>query len=980
MKINEPTTTVEHELVEGEVLASRTDLKGIITFANKKFINISGFNEDELIGSNHNIVRHPDMPQEAFRDLWETVKAGRPWTGIVKNRCKNGDFYWVKATVTPVIKDGNTVEYMSTRLKPSRQEITAAEALYRDLNNGKATLKKTPMQRWLHTLRSISVTRKLMLTMALLLLATASIMLFIGLNITQRIVQEQESRQLNDYLLTINEKLESEQRLAAAMAALVAEMPVAQQALADDNRDELIRLFRQAFVRLKTEFGVTQFQFHTPPAISYVRIHKPDKFGDDLYQKRPTIVLTNQSVKPVRGVDVGVFGLGIRGLTPVFHEGKHLGSVEFGMSFGQPFFDQLKAQYGIDVSLDLFQGEELEAFASTLPQPIAIDPQDRVAVQGGAKTLHYMDYLDKHVALIRAPAKDFAGEVIGVLQVVVDRTNTMQQLASIRNNLLLGAAVILVIGLVAAYLLARGITRPLNRLVDIIHELINGNYNNDIRVANDDEVGEVLYSAQIMQARLYYNLQSVEEALQENLRIRTALDNVTSNVMLANTDREIMYLNKSVARLFESVEDDIRADLPDFDAGKLLGANIDVFHKNPAHQARLLDNLSSTHQSELLIGGRTMRIVANPVIDDKGNRLGTAVEWADRTQEVVVEKEIDDLVEAASAGDLDRRLTVEGKEGFFLQLSTRFNSLLDELTSVFEDIGRVMRYMAGGDLSQSITRDYEGTFGVVKDDINQTIANVEKTVSRLLSISDQVSTAAEEISTGNHNLSARTEQQAASLEQTASSMEELTSTVKNNASNAEQANAIAMSARGAAEKGGQVVDEAVSAMQQISESSNRIAEIIGVIDEIAFQTNLLALNASVEAARAGEQGRGFAVVATEVRNLASRSAAAAKEIKELIEDSVKKVKSGYELVNDTGESLTEIVDGVKKVGDIIAEIAAASTEQSNGIDQVNKAVASMDEVTQQNAALAEQTSAASAAMSDNAAEMNETMGFFKTSG
>jgi len=977
MKINEPTTTVEHELVEGEVLASRTDLKGIITFANKKFINISGFSEEELMGSNHNIVRHPDMPQEAFRDLWETVKVGRPWTGIVKNRCKNGDFYWVKATVTPVIKDGKTVEYMSTRLKPSRQEIAAAEALYHDLNSGKATLKKSLMQRWLHALRSISVTRKLMLTMALLLLATASVMLFVGLTITQRIVEEQESRQLNDYLLTISDKLESEQRLAAAMAALVAEMPVAQQALADDNRDELIRLFRQAFVRLKKEFGVTQFQFHTPPAISYVRIHKPDKFGDDLYQKRPTIVLTNQSVKPVQGVDVGVFGLGIRGLTPVFHEGKHLGSVEFGMSFGQPFFDQLKAQYGIDVSLDLFKDGELEAFASTLPQPIAIDKQDRVAVQGGAKTLHYMDYLDKHVALVRAPAKDFAGEVIGVLQVVVDRTNTMLQLASIRNNLLLGAAVILALGLVVAYLLARSITGPLNRLVDIIHELINGNYNNDIRVANDDEVGEVLYSAQIMQARLYYNLQSVEEALQENLRIRTALDNVTSNVMLANTNREIMYLNKSVARLFESVQDDIRSDLPDFDAAKLLGANIDVFHKNPAHQARLLDELSSTHQSELVI---PMRIVANPVIDDKGNRLGTAVEWTDRTQEVAVEKEIDDLVEAASAGNLVHRLTVESKEGFFLQLSTRFNSLLDELTSVFEDIGRVMRYMAEGDLSQTITRDYEGTFGVVKDDINQTIANVEKTVSRLLSISDQVSTAADEISTGNHNLSARTEQQAASLEQTASSMEELTSTVKNNASNAEQANAIAMSARGAAEKGGQVVEEAVTAMQQISESSNRIAEIIGVIDEIAFQTNLLALNASVEAARAGEQGRGFAVVATEVRNLASRSAAAAKEIKELIEDSVKKVKSGYELVNDTGESLTEIVDGVKKVGDIIAEIAAASTEQSNGIDQVNKAVASMDEVTQQNAALAEQTSAASAAMSDNAAEMKETMGFFKTSG
>jgi methyl-accepting chemotaxis protein len=301
------------------------------------------------------------------------------------------------------------------------------------------------------------------------------------------------------------------------------------------------------------------------------------------------------------------------------------------------------------------------------------------------------------------------------------------------------------------------------------------------------------------------------------------------------------------------------------------------------------------------------------------------------------------------------------------------------LTSVFTDIGYVMKQMAEGDLTHEIERHYQGTFGEVKDNINRTIGNVEATVEKLRHISDQVGTAAQEISTGNTNLSARTEQQAASLEQTAASIEQLTSTVKNNADNAQQANQVATGSRSAAEKGGNVVTDAIQAMQQISDSSNQIAEIIRVIDEIAFQTNLLALNASVEAARAGEQGRGFAVVATEVRNLASRSAAAAKEIKELIKDSVDKVNSGSELVNQTGESLQEIVSGVKKVGDIIAEIAAASSQQSAGIDQVNIAITNMDEMTQQNAALAEQTSAASAAMSDNAADMQHTISFFKTS-
>ncbi len=222
------------------------------------------------------------------------------------------------------------------------------------------------------------------------------------------------------------------------------------------------------------------------------------------------------------------------------------------------------------------------------------------------------------------------------------------------------------------------------------------------------------------------------------------------------------------------------------------------------------------------------------------------------------------------------------------------------------------------------------------------------------------------------------EQQASSLQETASSMEELTSTVRDNADNAQQANQVAASARQLAERGGEVVHNAIDAMGQINTASSKIAEIIGVIDAIAFQTNLLALNASVEAARAGEQGRGFAVVATEVRNLAGRSATAAKEIKELIQDSAGKVQAGSELVNQSGETLGEIVTGVKKVGDIIAEIAAASAEQAAGIDQVNQAITSMDEVTQQNAALAEQTSAASSSLYDKAQEMERMMAFFET--
>ncbi len=469
-------------------------------------------------------------------------------------------------------------------------------------------------------------------------------------------------------------------------------------------------------------------------------------------------------------------------------------------------------------------------------------------------------------------------------------------------------------------------------------------------------------------------------AAEENKRIRIALDHVNTNVMLADKDRRIIYLNHAAQDLFGGAEQEFRSELPGFSAADLVGTSIDKFHKNPQHQMQMLDRLSGTHTAEIELAGRTLRITANPVVDAAGERLGTAVEWEDRTVEVEVEKEVESLVKAAQEGDLEHRIKLNGKDGFFRQLGVGFNALLDQLSGVFDEIASVMGKMAGGDLSVSIETEYRGKFGQVRNNINETTEKLGQIIGRLDSIAAEISTASGEISSGNNNLSSRTEQQASSLEETAASMEELTSTVRNNADNAQQANQVATTARSAAERGGEVVSNAIAAMEQINSSSNKIAEIIGVIDEIAFQTNLLALNASVEAARAGEQGRGFAVVATEVRNLASRSATAAKEIKDLIRDSVAKVEAGSALVNESGTTLDEIVVGVKKVGDIVAEIAAASAEQSNGIEQVNQAITSMDEITQQNAALAEQTSAASAAMTENTEEMRGLMAFFHGAG
>jgi methyl-accepting chemotaxis protein len=419
---------------------------------------------------------------------------------------------------------------------------------------------------------------------------------------------------------------------------------------------------------------------------------------------------------------------------------------------------------------------------------------------------------------------------------------------------------------------------------------------------------------------------------------------------------------------------DLRKDLPNFDATKLVGQPIDIFYRNGSDQRRLLAALETTHRETLTLGGRTFALICNPMKDDGGRRLGTVFEWFDRTQEMATESELQGVISGVMDGELTRRIDLGGKTGFFETLSRGINDLVENVSTVVTEVQDLVAAANTGDLTRRMqTEGKAGLLVAIGTGINQLTDNMASVVAQVKAASQEVSRGADEISQGNTNLSQRTEEQASSLEETASSMEEMTSTVKQNADNAGQANQLAVAARDQAEKGGAVVAKAVKAMSEINEASKKIADIIGVIDEIAFQTNLLALNAAVEAARAGEQGRGFAVVASEVRNLAGRSATAAKEIKALIQDSVKKVDEGSSLVTQSGATLDQIVAAVKKVTDIVAEIAAASHEQSSGIEQVNKAVMQLDELTQQNAALVEQASAASQAMAEQARGLNENM-------
>ena len=342
-----------------------------------------------------------------------------------------------------------------------------------------------------------------------------------------------------------------------------------------------------------------------------------------------------------------------------------------------------------------------------------------------------------------------------------------------------------------------------------------------------------------------------------------------------------------------------------------------------------------------------------------------------------VSNEILHISQAAMRGDFSVRGDESRFEFGFRQMVVNLNQLMATADGSLADLSGLLRAIAQGDLTQHMQGEYEGVFARMRDDANATIATLTSIVGDIQQASQNITTAASEIAAGSADLSRRTEQQAANLEETAASMEELTSTVHQNAGHAQQANAQAMAAADVASAGGVVVGDVVATMAGIEQSSRKIADIISVIDGIAFQTNILALNAAVEAARAGEQGRGFAVVASEVRTLAQRSASAAKEIKELIDDSVARVASGSALVGQAGSTMREIVSSVQQVTAIMAEISAASQEQSGGIEQVSQTVVQMDQTTQQNAALVEETSASAHAMEAQAHALARAVAVFR---
>jgi len=845
MKINMPVTDVEYPIKESISIVSKTDLKGVITYANEDFVRISGFSREELIGKSHNIVRHPDVPAEFFEDLWKSLKAGRPWTGVVKNRCKNGDYYWLLNNVAPFYENDQLVGYMSVRLKASPEQIKAASDAYQLFRDGKAgnliikdgkVLKSTLLGK-LNLFKNFTVKSRLLFLIGLLSLLMMVIggMGLRGMSKTNEGLRSvYKDRTVTMGLLFNISELQRENLMLIATALVNPNPGVIQQNATelDQNIEEITKLWD-----------------------SYLTNHLTPE------EKNLADYFTENSTRFVR-----------KGLKPA-----------------------IAALHASDIALtDKIRKEDISPLYKRANQSI----RELMQLQ-----------------------MDVAEKVYEAAQTRYDNTRNFAI-----GLILMGIALALWLG----FTLIRAIVCPLETAINHFGKIAQGHYNNIIDIQSHDEIGKVMAALKAMQIKCGFDVAEAKRIADEHRRIKVALDNVNTGVMIADNARNIIYANKSVIEILGKAEKDIRKQLPNFSVANLVGTNIDRFHKNPSHQAEMLSSLNAAHPASIEVGGRPIELTVSPVINDEGQRLGTVAELKDHTIEKLAENEVDTILHAAIRGDFTRRIEMESKEGFFIQLGEGLNELLKTTETGINDVQRLLDALSNRDLTVTIANDYSGSFAHIKEGANVTVENLKEFLKQIKEALDRIHPGDTEIASAKNVLSHRTDEQAPS-------MEELTSAMQHNAANAKQAAQLANTSN-ITGKGVEVIGHVVLKMDEINDSSRKIGGIIPIIDDLVLQTKMLAHTAAIEAARAGEQSGGFAAVAAEMRNLAQRAATSAEDIKNLIDDSVSKASDGSKLVTQAALTIEEIVNSMHDMKAIMSDICNVSAEQFACIKQINQAI------------------------------------------
>ena len=820
MRTNLPVTQNEYPLRDGTCIVSRTDLKGRITYVNQDFLEYSGFTEEELIGKAHNIVRHPDMPAEAFQDLWDTLSAGRPWTGVVKNRRKNGDHYWVVANATPLLDGDQIVGYLSVRTRPTREQIDAHDGLYKQVKAGEA-----------------------------------------------KGVRIEEGR-------------------AVAVGGFAQNNPVATW-LAQSQIGERGQAAAWCGVLTVVAAAVAAW-FHQPWALAPVAV-VAGGLGWGIQREAKT--MAGKLRQAAYHLDH-------------FAQGRFDGVVE---AWGRDelasmllAIKRVQTRLGFEFAETVRranESERLRQISERIKQALDVAAANVMLADLDGKVVYAnqscLRMFESAQAALRTKLPTFyAADVIGsdACQFHPDLRAQRQFLADLRQahseQMELGG---------------RTFRLGYNPVID----------------ASGQRLGTVI--EWLDRTDELAAAEAERRIAAANAQVKQALDSCSTNVMIADAQNNIIYTNKAVDDMLARNEAKLRQALPHFDARQINGKNFDVFHKNPAHQQRLVASLQGEYKTEVKVSGLTFALTANPIVDTQGQRLGSVVEWKDRTAEVEAEAEVSRLVDGATHGDFSNRMAANADQAsFFGKLADRFNVLMDTVSNTIRDVR---------------------------------------------SAAEQLTSASEQVSATSLSLSQSASGQAASVEQTSAALEEMTSSIQKNSNSAVKTDAMAQQSAAEAEEGGEAVAQTVEAMRSI-------AAKIAIIDDIAYQTNLLALNAAIEASRAGEHGRGFAVVAAEVRKLAERSQSASMEIKELAGNSVT-------MAEKAGQMLAQMMPSIHQTSELVQGISAASGEQADGVRQINSAMGLLNTTTQQNASASEQLSATAEELSAQATQLQELMSFFR---
>jgi len=895
------STNQEYVLTDTDLIVSKTDLKGIITYINDDFIRIGGFSKKELIGAPHNILRHSDMPKAAFADMWKTLQSGNSWSGIVKNRTKDGGFYWVRANVMPIWENGKIIGYMSVRNKPTAADVSSTTNLYREMQAGRSKVKLDagevipPSLIYIVRRRfnNITVKTKLATLVVLALLSLAGIAAYgnYGLDIIKN-ADEKNTSKIEAHAKAIN---------LARMTQLEFKMQI------QEWKNVLLR--------------------GQDPAMFAKYVKAFDEDGKKVVQNLRdlnVIMGANESEKEfLEWVDNAIKSHSE--ITTKYRAGLN--------------------SYQTDNPASIFA---VDAMVKGIDRQFVVDLEKLV-------TFHQTE-IEKHIA----DGKNISSSVVKQFQ----------------NKVILITLLIALILLAWSVATTVSILSRIERATQFIKDVSDGK-KVQINAFSKNELGKMMQAIKMMGINFGFEAAETKRTANEMARIKMALDEVTTPVTLSNSQREFTYMNKAGLKLWKEMEGNIANRIPGYTVESMHGKLLSSYLETDEDKANISKLEKLPVLCDLKLGGKNLQITMVSIFDERDIYIGRATQWVDRTIELALEKQISNIVAAATTGDFYGRINAPNAEGFFKQLTQGLNALLETCEKSYSDMATIFDALSRGDLSQTITNQYTGEFENIKNNANNTVYKLTEIVEQIKLITHNVNDSSKEIANSNNNLSKRTTTQAAAIEETAASMHELTSTVEANTENSNQANEFVLGASDIATKGVNVIRRVVSTMEDIHESSRKVVDIISVIDGISFQTNILALNAAVEAARAGEQGRGFAVVASEVRSLAQRAAAAAGEIKTLINDSVEKIEDGSKLVIDAGHTMEDIVGSIRTVTQMIGGISAASNEQSAGIGQANKAILEMEEMTQQNAILVEQSSATADNLKNQAADLSRAVDYFK---